>query len=251
MERSALHQAACGLMLLLCAACPTWASTFQVNPVKVTLSADKPVAALTVRNIGADPTVIQLQVVAWSQVDGHDKYAPAPNILATPPIFTLPASGSQVIRVGFRQRPDAKGEQAYRLLLREIPPPLQPGFKGLRVRLQISLPVFILPVAPVAPDLHWQAVLAGNGQLEIHASNAGLAHVKLSEFRLSENGASKPLPMSEKPVYILPGGSHDWLIDAPVSMGQHLHLAAQKSSGDVVQVDLVVGGGDANPGRAP
>lgn len=252
MKRASLHQAACGLMLfLLCAICPAWASTFQVNPVKVTLSADKRVAALTVRNIGADPTVIQLQVVSWAQVDGNDKYAPASNILATPPIFTLPANGAQVIRVGFRQPPDAKSEQAYRLLLREIPPPLQPGFKGLRMSLRISLPIFIEPVAPVAPDLHWQAVLAGNGRLGIHVSNDGSAHAKLSEFQLSEDGASKPLPMSEKPVYILPGGSHDWLIDAPVSTGQHLHLAAQRTSGDTVQVDLVVGGGDANPGRTP
>jgi fimbrial chaperone protein len=251
MERSSWHQVACGLMLFLGAIGPTWASTFQVTPVKVTLSADKPVAALTVRNLGAHPTVIQLQVLSWSQPAGNDRYAPAPDMLATPPIFTLPANGSQVIRVGFRRPPDAKGEQDFRLFLREIPPPLQPGFKGLRMSLRISLPVFIQPVAPVAPDLHWQAVLGGNGHLQIRVTNNGLAHAKLSGFRLSENGGAGSLPMANKPVYILPGASHAWPINAAGSVGEHLHLSAQGTSGEVLQADMVVGSGNADPGPVP
>jgi fimbrial chaperone protein len=248
MKRSSLHQAACGLMLLFCASCPSWASTFQVNPVRVTLSADKPIAALTVRNIGADSTVIQLQVMSWSQVDGTNRYVPSSDILATPPIFTLPANGSQVIRVGFRQAPKVQGEHAYRLFLQEIPPPLKPDFKGLRVTLKISLPVFVQPAAAVAPQLHWQATSAGNGQVRIQVSNDGLAHAKLSRFELSMEGDPHSLSMPQQPVYVLPGASHDWLVDAPGSIGEHLHLTAQRASGDVVQADLVVSGDVANAG---
>lgn len=241
MKRFALHQVACGLMLFLCVACPGRASTFQVNPVTVTLTPDKPVAALTVRNIGTDSTVIQLQLMSWSQADGTDKFTPTSNILATPPIFTLPAHGSQVIRVGFRHPPDGPGEHAYRLFLQEIPPPLKSGFQGLRMALRISMPVFVQPTWAGSPQLHWQAMPAGRGQIKIRVSNDGVAHVKLTQFRLSLEGSPKPLRMPPQPVYVLPGATHEWMVDAPGTLGERLHLTAQRDSGEAVQADLVVG----------
>lgn len=244
-----MHQAACGLMLLLvCIIRPVWASTFQVTPVTVTLTPGKPVAALTVRNVGADPTVVQLQLVSWSQVDGTDKYAPSSDLLATPPIFTLPPNGSQVIRVGFRRPPDGQGEHAYRLFLQEIPPPLKPGFMGLRIALRISLPVFVRPANAGAPQLHWQALPAGHGQIQIRVSNNGSTHAKLSRFRLVMADDGKALPMPQQPVYVLPGATHEWVIDTPGAMDERLNLTAQRATGDLVHADLVVGDDVANAG---
>src|SRR3546814_9833017 len=68
--------------------------------------------------------------MAWSQSGGKDVFAAVDDILATPPIFTIPAGGSQVIRVGSRRAPDPQHERAYRLFLREVPPAPQPGFQG-------------------------------------------------------------------------------------------------------------------------
>lgn len=250
MKRSPLHQAARGLMLLLPLGitCPVWASTFQVSPVTATLTPDKPVAALTVRNVGADPTVVQLQLMSWSQADGTDKYMPTSDVLATPPIFTVPPHGSQVIRVGFHRPPDGQGEHAYRLFLREIPPPLKPGFEGLRIALRISLPVFVQSANAGGPQLHWQALPAGHGQIQIRVSNNGSTHAKLSRFKLSMDGDSKPLSMSQDPVYVLPGAMHEWTIHAPDSVGEHLHLTAQRDSGDLVEGDLIVGSNTTNAG---
>jgi len=64
MKRSRVRQAACGLAFLFMAAGHAWAGSFQVGPVSATLSADQRVAALTVRNTGADAATIQLQVMA-------------------------------------------------------------------------------------------------------------------------------------------------------------------------------------------
>ena len=47
-----------------------WAGTFQVNPVRVELTAQQKSAALTVQNNGDEPVVVQLQTVDWTQVDG-------------------------------------------------------------------------------------------------------------------------------------------------------------------------------------
>src|SRR5258705_9240239 len=89
---------ACGVLWLL-AIGPASAGSIAVNPVRVTLSATKSTGALVVRNSGADASVVQLQILSWSQQDGQDIYVPANDVLATPPIFTVPAGGSQTVRI--------------------------------------------------------------------------------------------------------------------------------------------------------
>lgn len=233
-----MRQAACGLAFLLFAAGAARAGSFQVGPVSATLSADHPVAALTVRNTGGSPAVIQLEAMAWTQADGVDKYAPATDILATPPIFTIPAGGSQVIRVGSRA-PATQGERAYRLFLREIPPPPKPGFRGMRMALEISLPVFVVPSTAIAPALQWQATVVDARHLRIRVTNTGSAHARLTRFTLARAKGAAPLPMPRKTVYVLPGTSHEWLVEAAVASGDDLRLTAQTDSG-TVQADLAV-----------
>jgi fimbrial chaperone protein len=238
MLKSFFHQAACGLVFLLAATCTASAGSFQVSPINPTLSSRQRVSVLTVRNTGTTPAVIQLEAMVWSQPGGKDTYAPAPDILATPPIFTLPAGGTQVIRVGLRRPPNARGERAYRLFLREIPPPPKPGSNGLRMALRISLPLFAQPVAPASSQLQWQATRTADGQLRISATNAGQAHAHLSGFKLSSKDA-RPLRMPSDAVYVLPGASHEWLVDADVASGTTLQLIAQNDA-RAVQADLVV-----------
>lgn len=231
-----------GLVLFLAAvlSATAWAGSFQVSPVNPTLSSLQPVAALTVHNTGADPTVIQVEALAWSQAGGVDTYTPAPEILASPPIFTLPKGGTQVIRVGSRQPPDAQGERSYRLFLREIPPPAKPGFKGLRMALRVSLPLFIQPNTPAAPALKWLASTDGD-HVRIRVTNQGHGHARLSAFKLLADATREPLPMSGETVYVLPGATREWLVDAKVASGTHLALTAEAGTG-TMQADMVVAG---------
>lgn len=237
------HRALCGLVfsLAIAAAATATAGSFQVSPINPTLSNHHPVSALTVRNTGATPTVIQLDAMVWSQPDGVDTYTPAPDILATPPIFTLPAGGTQVIRVGSRLPPDAKAERSYRLFLSEIPPPPKADFNGLRMALRISLPLFVQPTTPVAPQLEWRATPSDKGHIRIEATNRGLGHARLSAFKLSAGTNSEPLHIPAETVYVLPGASHVWMVEASVASGTPLHLSAQSDAGEL-QTDLVVAG---------
>ena len=128
-----------------------------MSPVRATLSARQQVGALTVRNDGAEPAVVQLEVLSWSQQDGKDVYVPTAEILATPPIFTVPAGGSQVVRVGLRRAPDPGASSPIGCICRRVPPPPKPDFQGLQVALRIGVPVFVLPPAPAQAG----AALAG------------------------------------------------------------------------------------------
>lgn len=240
MARS-LRQAASGLALLLAGAGAASAGSFQVNPVRATLSASLPVSSLIVRNTGAEPAVVQLEVVSWSQQKGKDIYAPTRDILATPPIFTVPAGGSQVVRVGLRRATDPQRELTYRLFLQEVPPPPKPNFQGLRVALRIGVPVFVLPAVAAKPVLRWQVARTPEGALKLSLANSGNAHIQIGNFKLGLPGSAQPLKTRQVAAYVLPGQSRDWIVTAnPVPPpGAALRLFAETDAGDV-QAEVVV-----------
>lgn len=229
-------------VLFTCLLACTWAQagTFAVSPVRATLSAKQQVGALTVRNDGAEPAMVQLDVVSWSQRDGKDVYTPTREILATPPIFTVPAGGSQVVRVGLRRAPDPRRELTYRLYLQEVPPPPKPDFQGLQVALRIGVPVFVLPPAPAKPVLRWQASHTSQGQLQISLTNSGNAHIQVANFKVMPAGG-EPFSTEQVAAYVLPEQSRDWLVKAATTppQGATLRLFAQTDAGDV-EAEVVV-----------
>ena len=112
-----------GLFVFLAGATVVNATDLGVSPVRVTLSDKQKMGTLTVRNNGAEPVPMQLEVLNWSQEEGNDVFTPTRELIVNPPIFTIPAGGSQLIRVGLRRAPDAQRELTYRIFLQELPPP--------------------------------------------------------------------------------------------------------------------------------
>jgi fimbrial chaperone protein len=211
------------------------AGTFSVSPVRAILSANQQVGSLTVRNDGTESTVVQLELVSWSQQDGKDVYEPSRELIGTPPIFTVPPGGSQVVRVGLRRAPDPRRELTYRLYLQEVPPPPKADFQGLQVALRIGVPVFVLPALPAKPALQWRVTRTPQGQLKVHLTNSGNAHVQVANFRLAGAGG-EAIPAKQVATYVLPGQSREWSIEgatAGFSPGTKLRLSAQTDAGDV------------------
>lgn len=234
MPTRVLSQLVGGLALLLAGAGAASAGSFQVNPVRAALSPSQPIGALTVSNTGAEPAVMQLEVLSWSQQEGQDVYSPTREILATPPIFTVPAGGSQVVRVGLRRAPDAQRELTYRLFLQEVPPPPKPGFQGLQIALRIGVPVFVAPAAAQPPALSWQAYRTREGQLEVSLTNNGGAHVQVANFKLGLAGG-EDMGIQHIAAYVLAGQTRNWPVKdvkAPPP-GAAVHLFAQTDAGEL------------------
>ena len=103
-----------GLALFGTHICASWAGSFTVNPVRETLSATQAVAAVTVRNVGTEPSVVQLETSSWNQHDGQDALVSTTEVLATPPIITVPPGASRIIRVGLRIPPQAWQHRVFR-----------------------------------------------------------------------------------------------------------------------------------------
>ena len=128
----AMIKAAFGIILFVMGASVASAASLGVSPVRVTLSESQSMGSLTVRNDGTEPASLQMEMLNWSQAEGQDVLMPTRELLANPPIFTVPAGGSQLVRVGLRRAPDGQRELTYRIVLQELPPPPNPDFMGTR-----------------------------------------------------------------------------------------------------------------------
>jgi fimbrial chaperone protein len=217
-----------GLAVLGWGGAPALAGSFSVSPMRVVLSAAKPVAALEVHNDGAEASVVQLELVAWTQIDNADVYAETSELLATPPILTVPPGGSRVVRIGLRRAPDRDRELTYRLYVQEIPPPLSADFQGMRMTLRVGVPVFVASTAKPKPQLQWRSVVTADGGIKLSLSNSGNEHVKISDFELSLTDGARSSGVQRVSTYVLPGQSRNWLIkmDGSIVAGSILHVKA-------------------------
>ena len=238
MLKREIIQAAYGLFLLVAGVSEVSAASIGVSPVRATLSADQQVGALTVHNTGTEPMSVQLEVMNWSQQEGKDVFTATREVLANPPIFTVPPGGSQLIRAGLRRAPDARRELTYRIFLQELPPPPSPDFNGAKMLMRVSLPVFVLPEVAAQPALRWQAARTSDGALKISLTNIGNAHVQIANFSLSLPGSAQPWITQQSSTYVLHGQSRDWILPANAENpspppGAILQIFAQTDAGDM------------------
>ena len=234
--------ALCALALLL----PTSlsAAEWNVDPVRVELSPQQQTAAIIVRNESDQPSSIQIQAVAWSQIDGVDVYTPTRELLVSPPIATIPPKSDQVIRVALRRPADPSKELAYRINLQELPHGQAPESTGVQVALRIGLPVFVQSLkGDAAPKMAWSVARAPNNQLKVRVQNQGTAHVQISDFSLQAAGAMQPVTSESASSYVLAGQSREWLLKTNPSQtvaNGRLRLMAFTDA-DKVDTELVLG----------
>ena len=202
------------MILALAAAVPAAAGNFSIAPVRIELRGAQRTAVLTVHNDDAAPLLIQVSTLSWSQPGGEEEYGPTHELLATPPVFTLPPKADQIVRVALRREPDPARELAYRVLLAEVPSAPAKDFTGLQVALRLSLPVFVRAAAPATAALNWRAQWQSDGTLSLTATNGGKAHLQISDFNLQFAGSSASAhgPVSR---YVLPGSAVSWKLTPP------------------------------------
>jgi fimbrial chaperone protein len=244
-----IGRALSGLAVLLGLIATAQAGSFSVNPVRVTLSAKEAVAAVTVRNESTEQTVVQLETFNWSQQQGKDSLEPTNEVLATPPILTIPPGASRIVRVGLRRPADPQRELTYRLTLREVPPP-DPLPQALRVALLISMPIFVDPPRPAAADIHWRAARTKQGQIRLQAQNIGFAHTQLGKVEITRADGGAAIASRDMAEYVLPNNSREWLLTpvGSVTVGMTVHVVSLTDAGSVsadVKLD------DASSGTTP
>ncbi|WP_250479898.1 MULTISPECIES: fimbria/pilus periplasmic chaperone [unclassified Caballeronia] len=122
-----------------------FASSLQVSPTIVELQASERAQGLWLRNSGNTPIHAQIRVSRWSQDNSQDILDPTRDIVASPPILSIEPHAEQLVRIVLLQ-PPLEGEQAYRMIIDELPDALPSGASaspGLNFLLRYSVPVFV------------------------------------------------------------------------------------------------------------
>jgi fimbrial chaperone protein len=201
--------AACAALTLTAAAGlpPAAAGTLQVNPVLVEIGAARRTGSVTVRNVEDVPVTIRAYPLAWRQADGADHYDETSAIIVSPPVFTIPPRGTQIVRVG--QRGATATPQPYRLIIEEVPEASHGT--GIRVALRLNLPLYSRLSSGVPADLRWSASRQGDGQWAIEARNAGAGWVRVdARIALAATGIRFEDGFAFGTV--LPGAARRWLV---------------------------------------
>lgn len=206
------------LLLLSLMPAAVLSAGLQVVPTTVDLKAGKMSEGLWLSNTGTEALQVQVRVNRWTQGKDGDRLTPSREIVASPPVTAIPPGGKQLVRIVRTGAPPAASEEAYRLIINELPrTTLYPDRRrsgGLSFMLQYSVPVFIHPAGTtaMAPALTWRLRRTSTGT-RIEISNQGNRHAQLTDLSYVAHNGKRTLLKNGMLGYVLPHATLSWQTD--------------------------------------
>lgn len=218
---------AAALLTVLAAGAPAHGANLQISPVSISFQPGQNAAGIQLQNNGDTPLHGQVRVYAWDQRDGVDALGPTTQLVASPPVIEVAPNSTQTIRLV--RRPGAQGaagaEQTFRILIDELPRgDSQQG--NIAIRLQYSVPAFVLPAdGQAAPKLAW-STFQRDGKWHLRAHNGGTLHAQIgaTSVRIGERDVELSKGLLG---YALPGRAREWPLPPEVVAGMPAPLAIQ------------------------
>ena len=97
------------------------ASAVLIWPINPAIEADQPATALWLENRGKQPVVLQVRVLGWSQADFQDVYRNQQAVIPSPPFVKVEPGRRQLVRLIRQGGQPSTPEDAYRVLIDEVP----------------------------------------------------------------------------------------------------------------------------------
>jgi fimbrial chaperone protein len=160
------------------------AASLQVAPVLVEVPAPGATATMKLRNEGTKPLDAQIRIFQWTQVDGADVLTPTNDVVASPPVASLRPGTDYTVRIVRTKKEPATKEEAYRLLVDELPEAAGGQAASVSIALRYSIPVFFT-VTGAPPKLSWELEQRANKPV-IVASNAGDRRIRLAKLKITD-----------------------------------------------------------------
>ena len=161
------------------------AASLSVSPIRLDVPAPGSSGSMTLRNEAALPVNIQIRIFKWVLKDGEDFYEETDNVVATPPVATVPPGGSALVRIVRTANASVIGEESYRLIVDEIPDANRVRNVGVNVALRYAIPVFYLNGDASQAKLAW-SIRTVSGKRMLVATNTGDKSSRVAKLRLDK-----------------------------------------------------------------
>lgn len=185
----------------------SYAAVLQVSPINLFVIAPNKAGAVNLSNPAKNAARLQIRIFRWSQKNGEEILEPSREVIANPPSMSIPAEKTYTIRVARIAQVPVSAEESYRLIIDELPEPIDPNVpnQGVRMLLRTSLPVFFHTKQAV-PKIAWR-LWNKDGKLHLEATNSGNRHIKLVGLAVEgPQGVTKFITAGTN-AYVLPGST--------------------------------------------
>ncbi len=178
------------------------------------------------------PIATQVRVFRWIQDAGQERLEPSEDVVASPPAVDLAPAQDYVVRAVRVAKTPIEGEEAYRLVIDELPePPTRQRTVSFIVRHIVPL-LFDAPNAS-APNVKWQVVQSGRA-ISLSAVNQGDRRFRLASVRIND-GAGKGVSFGPGLVgYALGRSTMSWTVSTRKSVfasGAKVNITGQTEEG--------------------
>src|ERR1700674_1645340 len=201
------------------------AASLSMAPIRVDVIAPGNSSNVTVTNSGAAPVNVQVRIFRWGAKDGQDDYAETENVVVTPPLTTVAPGANFTVRIIRQADVPIQGEEAYRLVVDEIPDANRVRNVGVTVAVRYAVPVFFLAAEATQPQVSWSIQKARGGKRLLVAINNGDKHLRLSALRIGKTMLAAGLAG-----YVLGHGSRAWPLPTNAGVGP---ITADSDAGPV------------------
>ena len=203
------------------------AAALQVSPTTVQFNADGKAERVWLSASGDTPVTGQVRVYRWVQKDGKDVLTPTRDVMASPPVMTVPAGQTQLLRL-VNKVPSGAAEQAYRLIVDELPPAGEKTpHAGVQLLLKYSIPVFVAPAgkaqgkAKRALDGVTFTLQQDGKQTWLTADNTRNTHIRLAALTYVTKAGQVQTLYGGLLGYVLAGGRQRWAVATPAVAGDY------------------------------
>ncbi|WP_372342588.1 fimbrial biogenesis chaperone [Paraburkholderia megapolitana] len=234
------------------------ATSVMIWPIDPVIESDQRAAALWLENRDNKPVTLQVRVLGWREADFKDVYdEDQDRVAGSPPMATVPPGKRQLIRLT-RVADVAPGtEEAYRVLIDEIPQPDEDVSSpsnvvslGVKFQMHYSIPLFVYgdglwrkedsskrrdPATAGRPILHWHAASEG-GKRWLVLSNHGPVHARITQVAFDANGSRAEFADGLLG-YVLPGAQMRWALPDTVKLETKPKLIATVNGKTDVEIE--------------
>ncbi|NUF34900.1 molecular chaperone [Acinetobacter oleivorans] len=190
------------------------AASIRLSPVSVEILSDQSASSISLYNQSNESSDLQVRVFEWRQNAGQDQLIPTDEIAVSPPFLKLQPNDSYNLRVVRINPVPVSGEQTYRIIIDELPKPIdnRKVDQGVNVLLRSSLPLFVVNKDAMT-KLTWSIQQEQNNSSLI-INNVGNRHALLSNLTLVDTTANKSYAIKVNTVngYILAGKARNFNI---------------------------------------